>query len=189
MHHAHAKIAIVAAAAALAVGCANDTTTDTEDTTETTVTTTVETTPAEEDGAAAPESPDADPAAPPAAPGEATTITTPEGEFELGGAILEKYNEMGGETGVLGMPTSNEEDAPNDGRFVTFEGGAIYWSPATEAHAVMGGIREAWEADGGPEGPLGFPTSEERTIPGGWEADFENGTIRYVDGQAQVEER
>nr|WP_228768952.1 hypothetical protein [Mycolicibacterium malmesburyense] len=128
------------------------------------------------------------PAAPGAAP-DSMTIATPGGEFVVQGVILQKYNEAGGPESPLGMPTTSEEAAPNGGRFNTFDGGAIYWTPETGAHIVWGGIREAWEGDGGAGGQLGYPTSDEQTVPGGWQQEFQHGTVAFIDGQPQTQMR
>ncbi|HZQ31458.1 MAG TPA: hypothetical protein VFB19_06965 [Mycobacterium sp.] len=113
---------------------------------------------------------------------DSTKITTPSGDFVVQGAILQKYNAFGGANSPLGLPTSNEEPGPNGGQYSTFAGGAIYWTPETGAHVIWGGIRSSWEHDGGAGGPLGYPTSDEKTIPGGWESEFQHGTITYTDG-------
>jgi uncharacterized protein with LGFP repeats len=67
--------------------------------------------------------------------------------------------------------------------------GVIYWSPRSGAHIVQGDIRIAYESDGGPGGPLGYPVSDQQTIPGGSQAKFENGTITDTDGQTQIATR
>lgn len=120
---------------------------------------------------------------------DSTTIVTPNGSFVVQGIILQKYNATGGASSPLGLPTASEAPAPNGGQFSTFDGGAIYWTPQTGAHIVWGGIRDAWERDGGAGGPLSYPTSDEETIPGGWQSQFQHGTITYTDGQAKVEAR
>lgn len=125
----------------------------------------------------------------PAGGADSTTIVTPNGEFVVQGIILQKYNATGGANSPLGAPTASEEPAPNGGRFSTFDGGAIYWTPRTGAHIVWGGIRDAWENDGGAGGRLGYPTADEKTIPGGWQSEFQHGTITYTDGAAKVEVR
>ena len=50
-------------------------------------------------------------------------------------------------------------------RMNTFQGGAIYWSPATRAHVVYGGIGGKCNSLGGPAG-YGLPTSDEANVPG-----------------------
>lgn len=118
-----------------------------------------------------------------------TTVPTPGGRFVVQGAILQKYLAYGGLAGSLGMPTSNEQPAQNLGRYTTFAGGAIYWTPRTGAHVVWGRIRERWDRSGGPAGPLGYPITDERNLPGGWESMFQHGIIVHTAGQTRVETR
>jgi len=119
--------------------------------------------------------------------GDATTVVAgPDGqEYEISGAVLDKYNETGGAAGPLGPPTGSQESI-GDGSIGEFEGGIIAWSPDTDAHIVWGEIRVAWEAAGGAAGDLGFPTSDEHPIPGGVESDFEMGHITFIDGRTEV---
>jgi hypothetical protein len=60
----------------------------------------------------------------------------------------------------LGAPTAAEADAPNGGRFRTYANGAIYWTPSTCAHVIFDPIKSKWDQLGGPEGALGYPTSD-----------------------------
>lgn len=106
-------------------------------------------------------------------------------EVELSGPVLAKYNEVGGATSPLGPSTGNQEEV-GDGEVAEFEGGIIAWNPDTGAHIVWGEIRNAWEEAGGAEGDLGFPVSDERPIDGGFQSDFENGSITFVNGQIEV---
>ena len=46
-------------------------------------------------------------------------------------------------------------------------GASIYWSGASGAHILTGEIRDAWLAQGGPTGPLGYPVADEEPAPGG----------------------
>lgn len=110
------------------------------------------------------------------------------GKFLLQGEILQKYNDLGASNSLLGMPISNEQPGPGDGRYTKFQGGVIYWSPKTGAHIVSGAIRNAWEhGSGGAGGPLGYPTSDQHPIPGGWQQTFQQGTITDTGGQPRVE--
>ncbi|MEU3992243.1 hypothetical protein AB0F24_28465 [Streptomyces platensis] len=64
--------------------------------------------------------------------------------------------------------TSDEVTTPNGkGKFNTFVGGAIYWTPETGAHPTWGAIRDKWSALGWEEGKLGFPVGDELTNPDG----------------------
>ncbi|MGW4089183.1 LGFP repeat-containing protein [Nocardia sp. NPDC004750] len=118
---------------------------------------------------------------------EATTkIATPAGEIAVSGAIYDKYVQLGGPTGPLGAPLQAEEDAPDGGHYQDFAGGTIYEPKEGEAHVVWGEIRKAWEDNGGAQGPLGFPISDEKDIPGGKQSDFTGGTITWVNGTITV---
>ena len=61
------------------------------------------------------------------------------GAHEIHGGIYEKYRELEGPCGALGLPTTDELGTRNRvGRFNKFTGGVIYWTPETGAHAVIG---------------------------------------------------
>lgn len=107
-------------------------------------------------------------------------------EVSVAGHIYTKYLEVGGEKSPLGAPTGKEQSGPNGGKFQDFTGGTIYWSESGGPHIVWGDIRKAWEADGGANGSLGYPTSDEKDITGGKESDFSNGKITWVDGKTTV---
>ncbi|QHA10202.1 hypothetical protein GQF42_44405 [Streptomyces broussonetiae] len=101
---------------------------------------------------------------------------------EVGGAILTKYNELGGEGGVLGCPTSGELTTPDGrGRYNTFDHGSIYWTATTGAHPVWGAIRDKWGAIGWEAGKLGYPVDDELTNPDGQgkRQQFEGGTVYW----------
>ncbi|MFI5537395.1 LGFP repeat-containing protein [Nocardia sp. NPDC051900] len=118
---------------------------------------------------------------------EATTkIATPAGEIAVSGAIYDKYVQLGGPTGPLGAPLQAEEDAPDEGHYQDFAGGTIYEPKEGEAHVVWGEIRKAWEDNGGAQGQLGYPISDEKDIPGGKQSDFTGGTITWVNGTITV---
>ena len=80
---------------------------------------------------------------------------------------------------LLGLPTSDEVNVPGvpGARMNTFQGGVIYWSPATGAHVVYGAIGGLYNSLGGPTSFLGLPISDEQSIPGGRVSYFQNGTI------------
>lgn len=117
---------------------------------------------------------------------QSSAVPGPNGEeVELSGPILAKYMEAGGAESPLGNATGNQEEV-GDGYVAEFEGGIIAWSPDTDAHIVWGEIRVAWEADGGAGGVLGFPISDEETIPGGFRSNFQFGYITFIDGATEV---
>lgn len=118
--------------------------------------------------------------------GGETKINTPAGEVAVAGGLLDKYKSVGGETGTLGLPQGEAQTDEKGGKYQEFDGGIIYQGANTPAHIVWGEIRKAWEADGGPNGQLGYPLSDEHPIANGLQSDFENGNITYIDGQTTV---
>jgi uncharacterized protein with LGFP repeats len=94
--------------------------------------------------------------------------------FQVYGAIADKWRAMGGQSGPLGAPRSDEADAAHGGRFNNFAHGFIYWHPRLGAHAVYGLIGEKWNAMGR-ERNLGYPITDELPAAGGGRYnDFEN---------------
>src|SRR5664280_339945 len=90
------------------------------------------------------------------------------GAHEVHGLIAAHYAELGGPTSLLGYPLTDETATPDGtGRFNHFTGGSIYWTPATGAHEVHGGIRDKWEAMGWELGVAGYPTTDETATPDG----------------------
>jgi len=86
------------------------------------------------------------------------------GTHTVQGAILDTYRSMGGPRSLLGYPTTNELPTTKVfGRYNKFQGGAIYWSPPTGAHAIVGSIWQTWNAAGAQKSFLGFPTTNERS--------------------------
>ncbi len=80
---------------------------------------------------------------------------------------------------VLGAPTSPEDSAEGDARYVTFARGAMYWSPETGAQPVTGAIYDAWASLSYERGPLGLPTSAEIQEPLRITQNFQHGTLNY----------
>lgn len=106
---------------------------------------------------------------------------------EVQGAIREKWLALGGSSGFLGFPISDEtavlKGGHEVGRSSQFEGGTIYWSGATGAYSVHGAIRDRYLTTyNGPIGTLGFPTSDETASPGGGKRynNFEHGCITWT---------
>jgi len=109
------------------------------------------------------------------------------GAQEVHGAIRSEWGSLGYETGFLGLPTTNENTTPNGvGRYNHFQGGSVYYAPATGTHEVHGAIRDAWAAQGWEAGSLGFPVSDEHAVPGGRASSFQGGTLTYNFAAGQV---
>lgn len=104
----------------------------------------------------------------------------PDRGFQVGGLIGAKWGQLGWENGALRYPATHELKTPDGyGRFNFFEGGAIYWSPATGAHPVWGQILETWAGSGYEKSWYGYPTSDEYEIDGGKAQNFQGGIIEW----------
>ncbi|MDX1889565.1 N-acetylmuramoyl-L-alanine amidase [Mycolicibacterium sp. 050158] len=111
-----------------------------------------------------------------------------------GGAIYAKWAAMGGEASPLGAPSTPETPGDGASRYVTFDKGAMYWSPVTGAEPLTGSIYEAWGKLGFERGALGLPTSGEIQEPQWIVQNFQHGTLnldrldgsvtRVIDGVA-----
>ncbi len=94
-----------------------------------------------------------------------------------GGAIFARWEAMGGADSYLGRPTSPESSGLGSTRYVTFERGAMYWSPETGAKPVTGELYKGWGALGFERGALGLPTSAEISAPLWIVQNFQHGTL------------
>ena len=61
-----------------------------------------------------------------------------------------------------------------------FQGGSTTWFPAAGTHEVNGAIKIRWQALGADAGQLGFPTTDEYSVPGGRRSSFQHGTITWM---------
>jgi glucose/arabinose dehydrogenase len=115
--------------------------------------------------------------------------TPTNGAHEIFGAILNRWNALGGAPG-LGFPISNElRTADGRGTYENFQYGAIYWSSGTGAWEVVGAIRTRWNALGKEQSYLGYPTSGEFAISGGRRSNFQHGYITYETATGRVTDR
>jgi uncharacterized protein with LGFP repeats len=104
------------------------------------------------------------------------------GVHVLAGNILDKYLALGGPQ-VLGGPTTDEGIAPDGvGRYNQFANAAIYWTPTTGAHVVMGAIRGYWAAAGWERSSFGYPVSDELASSDGTAryTTFQRGTVTWT---------
>ncbi|MCC3297705.1 M43 family zinc metalloprotease [Arthrobacter caoxuetaonis] len=107
------------------------------------------------------------------------------GAFIVGGAVRSGYLAQGGHNGSLGYPTSSELPGGKGGVYQNFQGGVMYWSPATGARSSPNGeIRQAYARHSYEHGPLGYPTSEHVSLPGGGVfQNFQGGSIMRLPGK------
>ncbi|MBT1001677.1 choice-of-anchor D domain-containing protein [Paenarthrobacter sp. DKR-5] len=103
------------------------------------------------------------------------------GAHAVKGAIRAKWASLGWEAGPLGYPLTDERTTPDGiGRYNHFSRNAsIYWTPTTGAHSVQGAIRTKWASLGWERSRLGYPVTDEYTIPAGRESDFRGGRITW----------
>lgn len=98
------------------------------------------------------------------------------GAWAVEGGILARYVAVG-EVAGLGFPAADEGPAAGGARYSRFTAGRIYWSDATGAQEVRGGVLEKFLQLGGSGGLLGLPTRGEAAVPGGVEARFQRGRV------------
>jgi len=113
------------------------------------------------------------------------------GAHEVHGDIFVHWRDLGSEYSPLGFPTTDETPTiDNYGRFNHFEGGSMFWSPATGAHVVWGWIRDLWGNQGWERSAYGYPTTDEIWEQGGdWRFnDFQGGSIYYNDTLARQQQ-
>nr|WP_281177503.1 hypothetical protein [Granulicoccus phenolivorans] len=77
------------------------------------------------------------------------------------GGIRQVWANNGVENGRLGYPTTDEIALINGGFKQDYQGGSIYWSPASGGNTVWGGIGDYWKARGAETSAYGYPTSSE----------------------------
>lgn len=107
--------------------------------------------------------------------------------FEMHGAIYHHYLTLG-LTPPLGYLVSDESLSTNAaGRKSIFSKGAIYWSPATGAVAVLNQMYIDYEALG-EAGKLGFPITPERATYGGMEQEFQGARMYHKFNQPNAHE-
>ncbi|MCS4492058.1 alpha/beta hydrolase-fold protein [Corynebacterium sp. ES2715-CONJ3] len=99
------------------------------------------------------------------------------GAFALYGRIGALYTEMGGPASWLGFPLSTERELVRGGRYVAFEHGNIYWTPALGAVAVPKDIVDKWGELQWENGTLGYPVSAAEKIGDGFVQQFEGGYV------------
>ena len=102
----------------------------------------------------------------------------PTGAQEIYGGILGRYLALGGERGVLGLPTSGELAGRSPGsRLNIFQNGRIYWSLSTGAWDVYGAILGQYLSLGAESSRLGLPITGETSWPDGRSNAFQGGRI------------
>jgi hypothetical protein len=94
------------------------------------------------------------------------------------GAFYGLWASLGWERSFLGFPLTAELPAAG-GVFQRYQGGTMYWSPATGAHSVSGAFYGYWAGQGWERGPLGYPTSQELPTATGVRQTFQGGALAW----------
>lgn len=105
------------------------------------------------------------------------------GAHAVTGAILSKYDALGGPKSDLGLPIGTEADggAPNSrvSAFSAPDKPVIFWTPDNGAVVVRGAINAAWAKLGGATGTLGVPNGEQKVDGDTVTQTFSGGEISF----------
>jgi uncharacterized protein with LGFP repeats len=107
------------------------------------------------------------------------------GAHEVQGAIRDRWQLLGSETGFLGYPLTDETGTPDGvGRYNHFQYGSIYWTLGTGAYEVHGAIRDEWASLGWERSVVGYPVTNETGTPDGVGRynHFQAGSIYWTPG-------
>ncbi|MDQ1605381.1 MAG: hypothetical protein QOE01_3226 [Actinomycetota bacterium] len=94
------------------------------------------------------------------------------------GPVLMRYLALGGPTGVLGLPRSDETAVPGGSQQV-FVHGRLYRSTTYGTHLLRGPVLDRYVALSGPAGRLGMPVHDVASLTPGWRGVFRHGRIYY----------
>jgi uncharacterized protein with LGFP repeats len=94
------------------------------------------------------------------------------------------YDSLGGPPGTLGFP-AGAYSAPGGGLSQPFQHGTVFISGGTGFAYVSGWMLDVYQSNGGPTGPLGFPTSPGSVNAGGLTQSFQGGTV-WISGGAGI---
>jgi uncharacterized protein with LGFP repeats len=102
---------------------------------------------------------------------------------QVTGVIRNKYDAMSCKPG---LPTSKRTNVAG-GQRQRFDRSTIYYRSDVGAHAIGGVVLDAYLGEGGPNGHLGFPTTDvKRLADGSRRARFEQGVITCDGGSCTV---
>ena len=105
-----------------------------------------------------------------------------------GSEFQAKHQQLGGEAGFLGQPTTEIQICPDgQGIYQHFQGGSLYWHNG-QIHEIHGAIRDRWAELGWERSWLGYPVSDEYvTRDNGRQTDFQNGSIYWRSDAGAIE--
>jgi hypothetical protein len=106
------------------------------------------------------------------------------GTHLLRNELVPRYLVVGGESGALGYPTT-DQDSPAEGiQRASFQNGRISWSATTGAIETLDVIAAAYARSGGETGPLGLPIEPEMKLLLGRAQRFQTGRISSLNDKA-----
>ena len=100
------------------------------------------------------------------------------------GNIATEYANAGGSEGILGNAVGGTTDV-SGGSYQQFDGGRIY-SNGSSAYTVHGAISNVYLANGGQDGLLGLPTSDEIGTQSGVIQHFQHGVITWSEASGAL---
>jgi len=109
--------------------------------------------------------------------------TSTTGANRISGGIGNFWIKNGADNNILGYPTSNEQcGLANNGCHQEFQKGWIYWTSATGAQRISGGIGRHWIKHGADNNTLGYPISSEQCglVNAGCVQEFQKGRIYWT---------
>lgn len=104
--------------------------------------------------------------------------------YDVCGAILERYNQLGGLLSILLDPIGPQIQNPDGvGFHQQFRNGFIFWHPDTGAHAITARNAEVYQRNGWSAGWMGYPLGGEVPVSGSNPIDGElNGWVQVFQG-------
>jgi uncharacterized protein with LGFP repeats len=110
-----------------------------------------------------------------------TLSSSSQGTYAVLGAIAQKWMAIGAEGGLVGRPVAEERcGLARGGCAQAFYQGSITWSPMSGADWITDRAADAWEAEGGPGGYLGYPREDCQLNEFGELCLFQGGNL-YID--------
>ena len=95
------------------------------------------------------------------------------------GAIRNRWEGLGFQSGAMGFPTSNVVTGGNGAKWQSYQGGYIIQAPnAEQAWESKGAIREFWASKGYESSSYGYPTGPEQYVDGHWQQQYQGGLIK-----------
>jgi SpoIID/LytB domain protein len=110
------------------------------------------------------------------------------GARELFGPVLRTYRRLDGPRGRLGMPRTGVQPR-GEGVRTRFEGGVVWSSERTGTVAVLGAVATRYLREGGLRSDLGWPVRSSYPTARGERADFEHGSITWVEASGATRVR